>query len=75
MKQPTFSEFGILGSIVGLKRTEHVREERWYCEGSGKSAGSLDWRSAIACPECGRIVRVTSLRKIPNHNRAEAIAS
>jgi predicted RNA-binding Zn-ribbon protein involved in translation (DUF1610 family) len=71
VKQPTFTEFGIIGSIVGLKRVKHVRENRWYCDGSGRHLEGRRGGTKIACPECGRFVRVTALHKVPNHNTAE----
>lgn len=74
MKQPTFTEFGIIGAIVGLKRVKHVRDDRWYCAASGRQLQNRRSGTLIACPECGRFVRVTALIKVPNHNRAEATA-
>lgn len=68
------NEFGIIGGIVGLKRVKHVREDRWYCEGSGRALERRRCGTQIACPECGRFVRVTALSKVPNHNRAEQSA-
>ena len=74
MKQPTFAEFGIMGAVVGLKGMTHVREDRWYCHGSGRAMPDRSGGTQISCPECGRFVRVTALHKVPNHNRAEQCA-
>jgi hypothetical protein len=70
MKQPTFGEFGIIGAVVGRKRaTVEAERERWYCEGSGRRVEHRRPRTMVACPECSRIVSVTLLGRVPNHNR------
>lgn len=76
MKQVSFGEFGIWRVFRGRRRAAPPRNSprsRWYCEGSGTPT-TVPWRSAVVCPTCGRMVRSTSVRRIPNHGRAEASA-
>lgn len=70
MKQPSFTEFGIL-KVHRFRRGAAT----FYCKGSGRAYADKRWRTRVVCDVCGRRVPLTVHRRVPNHVEPERLAS